>query len=308
MDFDLTEDQAVLISAVASATSRFRDMTATDRLSYSSYSQALDEELVAGGFLDAALMEGMGPLDAALIAEQVAQLPYVVEVAASSLVLPHVGAALPRPLALLSAPLDKAQRFLPVARTGVLDHGDEVLLLDIDPANVEPVESIYAYPYGRFRTLPDLSAARRLDPEAVGPFKVWRKVALAVELLGSIRAALDFTVAYVKERRMFGKALGTYQVVHHRLAECEQIASGLRLLTMKAAWTGSAFDADLAVCYGQQHIKKLMFDLHQFNGAMGLTQEHLLHFWTFRIRALQSELGGANGAALSLADQQWGVA
>jgi hypothetical protein len=49
----------------------------------------------------------------------------------------------------------------------------------------------------------------------------------------------------------------------------------------------------------------MMFDLHQFNGAMGMTNEYPLHFWTYRLRALQAELGGADAAALAAADLLW---
>ena len=306
MDFDLSEDQAVLLSALDSIMAPYRDIAAQDRLSFSVYASALDEQLVENGFFEAARTEGMGPLDAALIIEQVARLPHVTEIGASMLVAPMLGLDLPRPFVLLSQPLDKAQRFLPVARTGLLDTGDEILVIAIDQDQVEDVNSIYGYPYGRFTTLPDLSQARRLGPEAVVAFRTWAQVALAAEMSGAIRAAVDFTVAYVKDRRLFGRQLGTYQSVHHRLAECDQIARGAFWLTMKAAWSGSRIDASLAACYTQQHVRKLMFDLHQFNGAMGLTTEHLLHFWTFRVRALQSELGGQNGAALEAAQQAWG--
>ena len=41
---------------------------------------------------------------------------------------------------------------------------------------------------------------------------------------------------------------------------------------------------------------------------MGVTTEHLLHFWTYRLRALQAEAGGTYGAALDLADKLWGSA
>jgi hypothetical protein len=38
---------------------------------------------------------------------------------------------------------------------------------------------------------------------------------------------------------------------------------------------------------------------------MGITNEFLLHFWTYRLRALQSEAGGMIEAALSAAGSRW---
>jgi hypothetical protein len=308
MDFDLSEDQTVLLSALDSILDPYRDIAVADRNSFAVYATGLDAELAENGFLDAAKTDGMGPLDAALIVEAIARLPQVVESAASALVAPMLGLDLPRPFALLSGPLSKAQRFLTHARTALFDTGDDLLAFAIDPAAVEPVTTIFAYPYGRFTTLPDLTQARSLGAEAAAKYRTWARIALAAEMAGAARAAVDFTVGYVKDRRMFGRQLGTYQVVHHRLAECDQIARAAYWLTMKAAWSGTEWDAAAAAAYIQQHVKKLMFDLHQFNGAMGLTTEHLLHYFTFRVRALQSEMGGQNGAALALADAQWGPA
>lgn len=308
MDFDLSEDQSLLVSAVEKVLEPFRDIDAKSRVAYHVYADALDETLSENGFFDIAMTDGMGPLEAALVTEQVSRLPFAMEMATTALVAPHLGAELPRPFAILNQPLDRAQRYLPQARTGLFDTGDDLLAICIAPGTVEPVETIYAYPYGRFTSLPDLGKAQSLGADALAAFRQWSRVALAVEMAGAIRAAVDFTVAYTKDRRMFGKQLGTYQSVHHRLAECDLIARSTYWLAMKAAWSRDPLDATLAAGYPQQHVRKLMFDLHQFNGAMGLTSEHLLHFWTFRIRALQAELGGQNEAALAAAELKWGNA
>jgi hypothetical protein len=96
--------------------------------------------------------------------------------------------------------------------------------------------------------------------------------------------------------------------VQHRLAQCHQIVRALRYNALHAAWTGEPVRADLAWTYAQTHIQKLVFDLHQFNGAIGLTTEYKLHYWTFRLRALQPEAGGGDAAALAVADKLWGTA
>jgi hypothetical protein len=50
------------------------------------------------------------------------------------------------------------------------------------------------------------------------------------------------------------------------------------LLALRAAASGNPLDA--AATYAQQPIQKVLFDVHQFNGAMGMTTEHQLHFWS----------------------------
>src|SRR5690606_41626408 len=67
------------------------------------------------------------------------------------------------------------------------------------------------------------------------------------------------------------------QAVQHRLAQCYQISRAMYYLCLRAAWGADPQLADVAINYAQQHIHKLVFDLHQFNGGMGVTCEHKLH-------------------------------
>jgi hypothetical protein len=46
-----------------------------------------------------------------------------------------------------------------------------------------------------------------------------------------------------------------------------------------------------------QSATQIVYDLHQMFGAMGITLEHSLHLWTYRLKALLSELGGRAGQA-----------
>ena len=70
----------------------------------------------------------------------------------------------------------------------------------------------------------------------------------------------------------------------------------------------SATDAALAALYVQQMIPEIVYDCHQFNGAMGMTLEHPLHLWTYRLKLLSGELGGSAGQARHAADALWGAA
>jgi alkylation response protein AidB-like acyl-CoA dehydrogenase len=307
MDLQLDETQAQVVSGVQAILQHYRDLPTAHRRDRSYYALELDDALGRNGYLDIARTEGMGALEAALVMMEAATVPAAVETGASMLVAPHLSPdVIPRPITVVSGDLMKAQRYLPVARTALIDVGDDVLVLPVDPANVEAVETIYAYPFGRFMSRPDLSKAVRLGPGAVAPLRQWWRTAIAAESAGLMRAAVDFIVDYVKQRRMFGTTLAAYQVVHHRLAECHLMTEGVRALALKAAWSGEAFDAYQAASYAQQCFQKVLFDTHQFNGGMGVTNENKLHFWTYRFRALQAEAGGVNAAALDTAELLWG--
>ncbi len=307
MDFDLTDSQQALVSSLQSMFAPYGEIPDAGRGLKSYFAADLQQKLVNGGFFDAA--RDAGNLEAALVVMEAARLPVTVETGASALVAPNLlDAPLAGPIALLAGDLSKAQRLLSVARNAIVDTGDGVVLIPIDPDNVEPVETTLAYPYGRFRELPDLSKGRRLGAGAREKLRQWSRVALAAECAGAAESAVIFTNEYIKLRKAFDQPIGSFQAVQHRMAQCWQIMRALRYNALHAAWTGDPVRADLAATYAQMHCQKLVFDLHQFNGAIGITTEYKLHYWTFRLRALQPEVGGSDGAALAVADKLWGAA
>jgi alkylation response protein AidB-like acyl-CoA dehydrogenase len=313
MDFDLTEDQRALADAVAQIVARHaqapRDGNVT-AVVHQHYSQPLDDELAEGGYFATAREEGFGTLGAALVVEAACRAVSSVEVAASALVAPQLVAdELPRPVALArEAELGLPIRFLDRARSLLVDLGDEAALLEIQPGQVEPVAGMYAYSYGRFRAKPDLARARRLAAGSGAKLRRWWRVALALEAGAAMRAAVDFTVDYVKNRRQFGRPIGSFQAVQHRLAIDSQLTEGTEWLARRAAWSGEEADCALAALHAQDSIGTICYDCHQFNGALGMTLEHPLHFWTLRLRALQGELGGSATQARAVAAAVWGAA
>jgi alkylation response protein AidB-like acyl-CoA dehydrogenase len=131
----------------------------------------------------------------------------------------------------------------------------------------------------------------------------WWRLGLCFEIIGAGQAALDLTVQHVKTRRQFGQPLGAFQAIQHRLSECAMLLHGARLLARHAAWTRAAEDAALAAGYCQEVAARLAYETAQFHGAIGITLEYPLHFFSYRLRVLQGELGGSGlqyGAAGSL--------
>jgi len=305
MDFSPSLDEQLFISSVESLLSDHQELPQNSRSKAYYFDSRLQFELKNQGYLDAAIE--LGPVAGALLVMATARLSPVVEVGASALVRPMVVPKQPLegPIALidLSEPR-RTYRFLPVAASALLVKGDDIEVMRVAPVQVEEVDSILAYPYGKFVNPREISS-RCLVPGGASRLRQWWRVAISAELAGAADAAVDFTVQFAKEREVLGRPIGSFQAVQHRLSQCRQIANGMRWLTLRAAWSGEVKDANLAACYAQQQVGKLVFDLHQFNGAMGVTNEHLLHFWTYRLRALQNEVGGAYSAALDVADSLW---
>ena len=108
-------------------------------------------------------------------------------------------------------------------------------------------------------------------------------------------------------RQQFGRPLGTFQALRHRMAECAVLAGGVRRLALKAAWSGDPGDAALAAFHAQDSATRVNYDVHQMMGAMGMTLEMSLHLWTYRMKALLSELGGRGANAAAVAAHGFGT-
>jgi alkylation response protein AidB-like acyl-CoA dehydrogenase len=302
VNFGLTEDQASILAGLDQLLGSQAPGAPTEPV-FAAYSTELDGALSAAGFLDIAQAEGFGPLEAAMIVERLARLPSAVEAGAFALVGPLL--PLPagrRPIALVEGDAGRPARFLPMARALVVDRGHDALLIRVDPANVEPVETLFAFPYGRLKSLESLDQQVIVDPRPLR--RRWR-VAVAAEAAGCMAAALEQVVEHVKTRRAFGQPLGAFQAIQHRLAMASETAESAKWLAFRAAWSDSEMDAAAAAGFAQSRIAQLTYDLHQFSGAMGLTLEFPLHLWTYRLRALAGELGGSSAQSRAAAAAAW---
>ena len=295
MDFTLTPDQTAVLDAIERLGRQFEHKP-TDFDGFALQSPELEQELENGGYFDIASIPEMGPVTAALAVERLARSPYTVEVALSMLLRPQLNKELPRPLAVVEN--GRPGRFVDRARTLLVIDGDEIGIAQPDPDNLEAVESLYAYPMGRVK---GELAAQPLHVEKSDQVRTWIRIACAAEIAGLMQAAIDFTVEHLTVRKQFGRALGTFQALRHRMAECAVLAGGVRRLALKAAWSGEPGDAALAAFHAQDSAGKVNYDVHQMMGAMGMTLETPLHLWTYRIKTLLSELDGRGGQAAAVA-------
>lgn len=302
MNFGLTEDQASLLSGLDQLLAAEAPPVPVEPV-FSVYAEGLDAALTESGFFDIAREDGFGPLDAALVVERLARLPQTVEAAATMLIAPALGIASgTRPIALMAAGATTA-RYLDRARLVVIDRGADALILPIGPNDVTPVETLFAYSYGR---LGDVDPGRGETFADVALLRRVARVALAAEAAGCMAAALAAVVDHVTARQAFGRPLGAFQAIQHRLAMAAETTESARSLALRAAWSGTDEDAAVAAGFVQMRTPQFAFDLHQFTGAMGLTLEFPLHFWTYRLRALVGELGGSSAQARAAAVAAWG--
>ncbi len=305
MNFEPNEDQAAFLAAVERITAH-HGTSWTPSSERHQFSTQLEHDLEESGFFACAQEESLGLVAAAAMVIELSKLSVCAEITASSLLGPLVCPELPRPLAVVWGDANRPARFLPVARTVLRVDGKGVFAAALHAGDVTTLDSAFAYPMGTLKnadalhwTAIDNGYTRRIHD-------LWR-VGVAAEITGCLQAGLDAVVAHVTERRQFGRPLGAFQGVQHRLAAAASDIQAARWLTLKAAHTGSGVDAATAAGFTQGISTKIPYDLHQFMGAMGLTLEHPLHRWTYRVKLLRSELGGAERQFQAVADLLWGT-
>jgi hypothetical protein len=295
MDLRLTSDQQSLIEAIDKLAIRFQHKP-TEFHGFALVGHELERELEEGGYFEIAQVPELGALTAAMAVERLARVPFTAEIALSMLVRPHLPADFPRSLAVVEN--GRPGRFVATARTVVVIEGDRIGIAQPSADAVEAVESLFAYPMGRITGSVDVE---RLSDSDAANVRKWLRVALAAEISGLLQASIAATVEHLTLRKQFGRPLGTFQALRHRMAECAVLAGGVRWLALKAAGTGDDGDAALAASHAQESATRVVYEVHQMLGAMGMTLEHSLHLWTYRLKALLSELGGRGGQAAAVA-------
>ncbi|MCB2072097.1 MAG: acyl-CoA dehydrogenase [Novosphingobium sp.] len=304
MQLSLNEDQTQILDFIDSLSKPYSTVPMHDT-SLALTSEELDRELVENGFLDVMAMEELGAVTAALVVEKLARLPFAIEAAASALVRPIIDPELPRPLCLVEEGKTAGPiRFLRPGATVVVVGESGVRSFTADEGMIAAAQddTLYAYPVAFLKDLP--AELRSHDVSAEDVLRQWR-TALAAEAAGQLAAALESVKTYVSERKQFGRPLATFQALRHRLAEAQVATNGVYWMALKAAGTGDAGDAAMAALLAQEAAKRVGYDYHQLMGAMGMTLEHPMHLWTYRLKLLTAELGGRGRHALAAADALW---
>jgi len=123
---------------------------------------------------------------------------------------------------------------------------------------------------------------------------------LASELLGLAGRMLDDTVAYVLERRQFGRPIAAFQSVKHRLADV-RVAIGAARAGLATAWDdGSELSAIAAKCLAGRAHRVAATHGHQVHGGIAFTVEHGFHRLIRRGQLLDSLLGRADDLVVEL--------
>jgi alkylation response protein AidB-like acyl-CoA dehydrogenase len=122
-------------------------------------------------------------------------------------------------------------------------------------------------------------------------------LATAAQLVGAGQALLDSSVAYAKQRTQFGRAIGSYQAIKHKLADVHIAVELSRPLVYGAALSLADNSPDTArdvsaakAAAGDAALLAARSGL-QTHGAIGFTAESDVSLWLLRVQALLSAWG-----------------
>lgn len=134
------------------------------------------------------------------------------------------------------------------------------------------------------------------------------RAALAAEQVGGSGHALDATVEFAVQRHQFGRPIGSFQAVKHRLADV--------LVALEAARSASAYATACAAVASPQlpmascaaavvcseTFRLATAEYVQLHGGIGFTWEHPVHLYVRRARSSEVLFGTSDGHRLRLAE------
>jgi alkylation response protein AidB-like acyl-CoA dehydrogenase len=192
---------------------------------------------------------------------------------------------------------------LPVEYAAVADalvavHDGKLTLLEPDAYTVTPVAVLDRTT--RLARVEVTGSGIELDSAAITAVLARATVLTAADLAGIAREALTRTVAYDKERVQFGKAVGSFQILKHTLADLHIAVTMAEHAALYAAFAidTEREDWELAVSVAKAKASDAARDVTaamiQFHGGIGYTWEHDAHFFFKRAKRQEYAYGSAS--------------
>jgi hypothetical protein len=123
--------------------------------------------------------------------------------------------------------------------------------------------------------------------------------ALSAETVGVAQKAMEMAVEHARDRKQFGRPIGSYQAVSHRCAQMLLEVEGSRSGAYYAGWCADAEPeslpaaAAMAKAYSSDAGWRVCGSSLQVHGGIGFTWEHDLHFYLKRAKTNAMLFGSA---------------
>jgi alkylation response protein AidB-like acyl-CoA dehydrogenase len=122
-------------------------------------------------------------------------------------------------------------------------------------------------------------------------------LALGAEQVGAAARALELTVEYTKTRVQFGRVIGAFQALQHRMADLHVLVESARSLSRAASAAAADPAADLGLqaaavkVYCSEALTRTAGEMIQLHGAIGVTWEHQAHRYLKRAHGAMNLFG-----------------
>jgi alkylation response protein AidB-like acyl-CoA dehydrogenase len=116
-------------------------------------------------------------------------------------------------------------------------------------------------------------------------------ILLAAEQIGAATKCLDLTVEYTKDRVQFGRPIGSFQALKHRMADLYVAVQSARAVVDDAVAEPSATSAALARVAASEAFSKVAGEAVQMHGGIAITWEHDIQLYFKRAHGSAQLLG-----------------
>ncbi|GAA4810838.1 acyl-CoA dehydrogenase family protein [Streptomyces ziwulingensis] len=185
----------------------------------------------------------------------------------------------PHPAPLVAWDGDGADHALAVDPEGIVRH-----VVPGPPApTADPLRGVRAVPGGG-------ASVGRLTPEARRHWQAYALVMVSAELVGAARSFVELSVGHARERRQYGRRIGSFQAVQHLLADATVLVEACASATRYAAWCldheppGRALTAArVAKAEVNTSAVEAVYAGMQVFGGIAQTWEHVAHLYLRRV-------------------------
>lgn len=133
------------------------------------------------------------------------------------------------------------------------------------------------------------------------PHRRWQ-LGRCAHQLGVLERALELTAEYARERQQFGRPIGSFQAVTHRLADCYIDVEALRLTLWQAVTSGTETDLATARYTAAEAGHRVAHAAVHVHGGAGLDTDNTLHRYFLAAKRDEFAAGPATESLVELGD------
>lgn len=173
----------------------------------------------------------------------------------------------------------------------------KICLVEPTGSECSTVESVGRIPGSRLTLADAVPRAGSFAPIAwsASGLRAHLAIARVVMSAGALSKVLELAIDYANQRVQFGRTIGSFQAVQHLIAELAACTASVRVAgrfgCARADAGSTQHGAMIAKAYAGRSAARGAAIAHQVFAAIGVTDEHILHYYTRRLLQWRTEAG-----------------